>query len=152
MKKQTFWPRFGAWFFDYAVVFAFTWWFVMTNGEPNDDGGYTVTGLAALAVPAFWFFWIVLPEGLWGATLGKKIIGLKIVKTNGQSLGMANAIGRRICDVIDFSLSFGIVAAVCFKNSPIGQRLGDRAMNAVVILAEDYVSPLDAIAANKAEM
>lgn len=152
MNKQIFWHRFGAWFFDYAILFAFTFWFVYSFGEPNDDGGYTVSGISVIAPIAFWFFWLVFPEGMWGATLGKKIIGLKVIKPNGRSLGMANAFGRRLCDVIDFSMSFGIVAILCYSKSPLGQRLGDRAVNSVVILADDYVAPLDVIAANKGQM
>lgn len=152
MKKELFWLRFGAWVFDYAVVFAFTWWYVVTMGEPNDTGGYSVSGFAALVVPAFWFGWFVVPEGLWGATLGKRILGLTVVKTSGSSLGVTSALGRRLCDLVDFSFTFGIVAIVSYRNSALGQRLGDKGVGAVMILAEDHVPPLDRIAANKAEL
>ena len=58
----------------------------MTFGEPNDNGGKTVSGLPALIPMVFWFAWLIIPESLWGTTLGHSLNGLKIVSFSGEKL------------------------------------------------------------------
>ena len=127
-------PRFGAFAIDYMVVLVFCSFHVRMFGERMPDGGYQVTGLPVLAVPGFWFVWLVAPEWLWGATLGKKILGLQVQKIDGSRLGFGGALLRRACDLFDFWMSFGLVATICHLKGSKGQRVGDMAAGAVVVL------------------
>lgn len=129
-------PRFGAFAIDYIAVFIFSVGYARSVGQVMPGGNYQVTGLPALAVPGFWLLWLVIPEWLWGATLGKKIIGLKVEKAEGGTLGFGGALLRRVCDVFDFWMSFGLVATICHLKTAKGQRVGDMAAGTVVILTK----------------
>ncbi len=117
--------RVGATIIDYVIIFAFTFWFIMTFGEPNDTGGKTVTGLPALVPMLFWFAWLIIPESIWGTTLGHSLNGLKIISFSGEKLTFAQAFKRRVCDTIEISWCFGLVAFILSKNTQYNQRLGD---------------------------
>ena len=77
-------PRFGAFAIDYVLLFAVTIVFARSVGELMPDGSYQVTGMPALFVPGFWMVWLVVPEAIWGATLGKMIVGLRVKKLDGD--------------------------------------------------------------------
>ena len=54
-------------------------------------GATTASGFNLTGAPAFlWFFiaigYYILMEGQFGATIGKKLVGLKVVKVDGQAL------------------------------------------------------------------
>jgi uncharacterized RDD family membrane protein YckC len=78
--------------------------------------------------------WLVVPEWLWGATLGKKILGLRVQKADGSRLGFGSALLRRVCDLFDFWMSVGLVATICHLKSAKGQRVGDMAAGAEVVI------------------
>ena len=129
-------PRFGAFAIDYFAVVAAFGAYVRAVGHVTSDGSYQVTGLPALAVPAFWVLWLAIPEWLWGATLGKKIIGLRVRKADGSSFGFGDALLRRVCDLFDFWTSFGLVATICHLKTAKRQRVGDMAAGTVVVRLE----------------
>ncbi len=126
-------PRFGAFAIDYVLLFAVTIVFARSVGELMPDGSYQVTGMPALFVPGFWMVWLVVPEAIWGATLGKMIVGLRVKKLDGSRLGFGSALLRRVCDMFDFWMSFGLVATICHLKTQKGQRVGDMASGSVVI-------------------
>ena len=127
-------PRFGAFAIDYLVVFAVCSVHVRLVGERMPNGGYQVTGLPALVAPGFWFVWLVLPEWRWGVTFGKKMLGLRVQKADGSRLSFGGALLRRVCDIFDFWMSFGLVATICHLKTAMGQRVGDMAAGTVVVL------------------
>jgi len=129
--------RFGAFAIDYGVVFAVWILHAACFGQKLPDGSYQITGLPALVEPALFVGWFVIPEWLWGATLGKKIVGLRVRKLAGSPLGFGGALLRRICDVFDFWMSFGLVATICHLKTVKRQRVGDLAAGAVVVLAKE---------------
>jgi uncharacterized RDD family membrane protein YckC len=135
-------PRFGAFAIDYITVFAVNIAHIQAVGEPTSDGGYQVTGLPALVGPGFWLLWMVVPEWLWGATLGKKILGLRVRKADGSRLGFGGALLRRVCDLFDFWMSFGLVATICHLKTAKGQRVGDMAAGTVVVLVAKQGDPV----------
>jgi uncharacterized RDD family membrane protein YckC len=110
---------------DYVVIGAFFMWFVMTFGEPNDEGGKTVSGTPALIPLAFWFVWLVLIEAFCGATLGHEIVGLKVVSVDGRKISFGQALKRRLCDPIEIGWCLGFIAFIVIKSTEYKQRLGD---------------------------
>ena len=117
--------RFASGAIDYLIIFAFFFVYVLTFGEPNAEGGKTVTGLPALVPMVFWFCWLILPEIVWGTTLGHYINGLKIISTEGEKPSFSQAVRRRFCDAVEISWCFGLVAFILIKNTQHHQRLGD---------------------------
>ncbi|WP_425060401.1 hypothetical protein SCACP_10960 [Sporomusa carbonis] len=71
-------------------------------------------------------------EGLHGATPGKLLCGLKVVKTDGFPCDLRAAVVRTICRIIDGLFGY-LVGAVLVWTSTRNQRLGDRLTNTMVI-------------------
>ena len=102
-------------------------------------GATTASGFNLTGAPAFlWFFiaiaYYILMEGQFGATIGKKLVGLKVVKVDGQALNWQAAIVRNVLRIVDGFL-FYLVGAVIVWSSKNKQRLGDIVAHTAVIRA-----------------
>jgi uncharacterized RDD family membrane protein YckC len=103
--------RFGAWFLDFnveriitSIIVLLIWLVVFRNlggrGESINIEGLPITvqylTLGILFVFTL-FYNIILPMFIYeGQTIGKKVIGLKIVKANGEKAGLLNYVLRYI--------------------------------------------------------
>lgn len=117
--------RFASGAIDYLIIFAFTVLYILLFGETNEEGGKTVSGWPALVPMIFWACWLVLPEVLWGTTLGHVANGLKIISATGEKPSLSQALKRRLCDAIEMTWCFGLIAFILIKNTKFHQRLGD---------------------------
>jgi len=103
-------------------------------------GGTTAAGFHLRGVPfALWLvvaltYYIVM-EAHSGATFGKRLVGLKVVKQEeGATLSWQDSIVRNVLRLVD-GLFFYLVAAILVWTSPTGQRLGDKIAGTVVVRA-----------------
>jgi len=103
-------------------------------------GGVTASGFHLEGVPfAVWLvialaYYIVM-EARSGATLGKRLIGLKVVRLEGGApLDWRSSIVRNVLRLVD-GLFFYLVAAIVVWTSGNKQRLGDRVAGTVVVRA-----------------
>lgn len=87
------------------------------------------TGLLLAILPLAYF---ALLEGFFGATPGKMLLGMRVVKLDGAPIGWREAIVRNLLRYIDEIVLY-LVGAISMWNSPRRQRLGDRAADCVVI-------------------
>jgi len=71
-------------------------------------------------------------EGMHGATLGKLIFKIHVLKEDGNPASIGSALIRSLAFYID-GLFFGIVAAASMRSSELQQRLGDKWAKTVVI-------------------
>ena len=102
-------------------------------------GGATSTGFNLTGAPALVFFLIAFAyftvmEKAMGATLGKKLMGLKVVRENGEAMDWGAAIIRNILRIID-GILFYLVGAIVVWVSKRRQRLGDMAAKTLVVRA-----------------
>lgn len=103
-------------------------------------GNTTSAGFAMEGAPAFlWFaialgYYIVM-EAMAGRTLGKQVMGLKVVKQNGEALDWQGSIIRNVLRIID-GLFFYLVGAIVVWVSKGKQRLGDMAAHTMVVRAK----------------
>lgn len=128
--------RFLAGLIDYAIIYAFFFAFISAFGEPNEEGGYSVTGFLALVPILFWFVFLVVIETIFGATLGNSIVGLQpksLIKNNGE-LSLGQSLKRHVLDPIDM-FPFGLLAIMTIKNTDRNQRLGDIWAKTIVVEA-----------------
>ena len=87
------------------------------------------------AVSSFTYF--VLLEWLFGASIGKLILGIRVVELNGQPCSLLPALVRGAVRFID-GFFFGIPAATSMSSDPeLQQRLGDKAARTVVVDRRD---------------
>lgn len=88
--------------------------------------------------------YFLVQEALYGATIGKRIMGLRVVDTHGQHATFSAVLLRNILRLIDalpvLSISFGIVLNIPYIIggivafiSPYRQRLGDRVAGTLVV-------------------
>ena len=71
-------------------------------------------------------------EVLLGGTVGKLVLGLKVVKENGAPVDWGASIIRTLLRIVD-GLFVYLVAAIVVWTSPTKQRLGDRVAKTLVV-------------------
>jgi uncharacterized RDD family membrane protein YckC len=124
MKPASLWIRALAAVIDVVLVCCVFFLIVHHWGAPNDEGGWTVTGVPALllilGMAAYW----IVPEWLAGTTFGKWACGLCVVKTSGNPITLAQAIERNVARIVD-AFGFYLVAFIAARNNPNRRRLGD---------------------------
>lgn len=81
------------------------------------------------------FAYRVLGEWLSGATLGKLLFGMRVVRLDGRPCGLGAAVLRTVFLPIDFFF-FALPARLSMRE-PLNQRIGDRAASTTVINASD---------------
>src|ERR1043165_4006773 len=83
-SKKSLAKRYYANVIDYFIFFIITFIYIFTLGDVNDHGGYSLTGFRFLIIPATWFIYFPVMEGLTGQSLGKKMFHLYIVDIRGN--------------------------------------------------------------------
>jgi uncharacterized RDD family membrane protein YckC len=119
---------------DTALLFIVGYLIALVTGDTSAEG-FHLSG-----VP--FFIWLVIAlayyivmEAQSGATLGKRLIGLKVVKLEGgASLDWQASIVRNVLRLID-GLFFYLIGAIVVWTSAKKQRLGDKVAGTVVVRA-----------------
>jgi uncharacterized RDD family membrane protein YckC len=89
--------------------------------------GKTILLLAALGVAYY-----TVCEAAAGATLGKRMVGIRVVGEDGEHVTFGAALVRNLVRIVD-SLFFYLVGFMFALTSKRGQRLGDRAARTIVV-------------------
>lgn len=126
--------RFVAGLIDYIIIYGFTFFLSYTIGEPNNEGGTSLSGLPALIPIIFWLIMTVGIESGLGATIGNSLVGLKAIPKNGtnRKLTFSESFKRHLLDPIDMFF-FGLVAIITIKNTEMNQRIGDLWAKTIVV-------------------
>lgn len=98
-------------------------------------GNRVSAGLAALAwFVVSWWYPVLFEAGAWGATPGKKALGLRVVQPTGVPVTFGQAVVRNFLRFVDempfFTYGAGLVCCVASQRF---QRLGDLAAGTVVV-------------------
>ena len=109
-------------------------------------GGVTGTGFRLAGGPMFiWLaialaYYIVL-EAQSGATLGKRIVGLKVVKAEGGGpIDWQASVVRNLLRLVD-GFFFYLVGAIIIWTSDRKQRLGDKVAATIIVRAQRAPEP-----------
>jgi uncharacterized RDD family membrane protein YckC len=120
-------------FFPLAIVIG-----LMTGGgyveqtERSVDAGVDISGRAFWLFFLLWLAYYVFGEALAGATIGKGMVGIRVVDEHGDHPTLGAAIRRNLLRPVD-ALFFYLVGAAFALSSPRRQRLGDRVAHTVVV-------------------
>lgn len=91
-------------------------------------------GFYSLLAFLVFFGYPILTEVLWeGKTIGKAIVGLRVVRTDGGGVGFVASLIRNVIRLIDFLPGFYGVGFVVAMINKRGQRLGDLAADTMVV-------------------
>jgi uncharacterized RDD family membrane protein YckC len=117
---------------DFVMLFAIMFLVALVTGNTS-DAGFELQGAPAGLGFVLWFVYFVAMEATSGATLGKMLVGIKVVRTDGTSpIGWSPALIRNVLRIID-GLFVYLVGAFLASRSPTKQRLGDRVAGTVVV-------------------
>lgn len=99
-------------------------------------------GLIILVMFAIWWLYTVVFEASkLGATLGKLMLGLRVVQSSGAPLTLQHSVIRnllRVADMLPVGYCIGLASCMCTRNF---QRLGDLAADTVVIYKDPKINP-----------
>jgi len=121
----------SAMFFPTTRIVKGVW--VMSSSDHRWAGGLFVTDPLCLVFLVVMFLYFVLFEGLVGATPGKRVLGLRVVRADGTTAGLTRAFLRNVLRVVDSLPALGVLAAILISTSPERARFGDRAAETRVI-------------------
>jgi uncharacterized RDD family membrane protein YckC len=113
------------------------WVMSMLFGSSSAEGGQvsaSMTGLPFVLYLLIVFAYFTLMEGYRGQTVGKMLLGIKVIREdNGEVPGLKVAAIRtilRLIDVLPFAYLVGFIAVLISSKN---QRLGDMAANTLVV-------------------
>jgi uncharacterized RDD family membrane protein YckC len=98
---------------------------IMSAADHRWSHGWLVTDPLCLAFLAVIFLYFVLLEGLAGGTVGKHVVGLRVVGTGGDRVGLGKALVRNILRLVDGLPVMGILGAILIATTSERTRLGD---------------------------
>ena len=120
-------------FFPLGIVLA-----LLSGGGYTESGpGYARAGVNTTE-KAFWMLlflgiaYYTLCEAATGMTLGKRMVGIRVVDEDGDRVTFGASLVRNLLRLVD-AFFFYLVGAVFALTSARGQRLGDRAAHTVVV-------------------
>ena len=96
-----------------------------------ERGGDTAAGIGSIVI---WFVYFAGMEAVWGATLGKMALRLRVIRADGDKPGLGAAVVRNFFKYLGAFTPLGIIVTlVCMTRSPATQRYGDRLVGTTVI-------------------
>jgi len=90
----------------------------LSSGNAGIVALFPVIGIAGS------LYWVVF-EGLWGTTVGKKVIGLRVVDEQGKVPGIVKSLIRNILRIVDALPTLYIIGILLIYTNDDNQRLGD---------------------------
>ena len=126
--------RFLAVLVDWILGLAWTLPFVDIERSP----GYfraELVGNSFAAVVIITLLYFIVMEALFGATVGKFLTGIRVVRADGRRIDGVAALLRNLARIVDFLPFAYLIGAIAVWTSPTRQRLGDRLATTVVVEA-----------------
>lgn len=90
-------------FIDNVVIVSLVvliWGLFYALGIDNPDSGDDPSGVTALAILIIYFLYSPVLIGIWGTTIGKRALGLYVVRSNGARCGFWRALGRQLAQIL----------------------------------------------------
>jgi uncharacterized RDD family membrane protein YckC len=79
------------------------------------------------------FAYLIIMEAYAGWTVGKRVLGMKVVDESCGKIGLSRSIIRNLLRLIDGLPAFNILGIVLIISSPKDQRFGDRIAKTYVV-------------------
>jgi len=111
---------------------------VVTWGNPVPTEGFaswgTDTTVPGIWTIALWLAYYIVFEGMFSATPGKALNGLRVVSTNGRPLTLRSIVIRNVLRPVDALPFLYLIGGVAVFATPVSQRVGDMAAGTTVVL------------------
>lgn len=100
-------------------------WLMGANDHRWSHGWVVFDPICAVFLAIMVLYFVGL-EGLVGATLGKCVLGIRVVRLDRGKPGLARSLGRNLLRLVDGLPVLNIVGVVLILRSPERARFGDR--------------------------
>ena len=131
--------RAGATIIDIVIFWALSFLVAIATGETS-GAGFSMGTLGSCLVGIIGIAYYVVMETMYGGTVGKLALGLKVVKEDGSALDWQTSIVRTLLRIVD-GLFFYLIGAILVWTSPTNQRLGDKVAKTFVVKKDQVVGP-----------
>ena len=118
---------------DLAITFVILWIVASFTGQTTENG-FHLTGAPAFIGLGISIVYFVVMEALFGATVGKLLLKLRVVKADGSPIGWRESIVRNVLRVID-GFALYLIGFIVLCATAKQQRIGDLAAGSVVVKA-----------------
>jgi len=140
--------RFIAWLLDTSVLGLFFGIIIYVlfafNVFKNTDSDTVIAIISGILFVIKYLYSLVIEIITNGQSIGKKIVGIIVIKLNGNSLTTSDYLIRWAYRAIDFGITLFSVGTISILMSEKNQRLGDMIANTTVIkLKPDRIVTLD---------
>ena len=130
--------RFLALFIDGLVISVIMMFFFVLISSIYSDSMYEETGnmgriISLLPVSLFIAYQFLSEVLANGQSLGKKAIGIKVVRLDGKHPSIIDYLLRAVFQIVDTLFSSGIIGGLLISSTSKSQRLGDMTANTTVI-------------------
>ena len=130
-EKSSISRRIGASLIDiFVYYFLCIFLALIFNQSTNSIFSFNLTGIPAVISFIIFFFLWPISEGLWGQTIGKRLLDIKVVTKRNEQINIGQAFIRFFLGFIDFFFLVGIIVAAVNKDN---QRIGDAAAATFVV-------------------
>ena len=123
---------FCAIFFPTTRIIKGVW--VMSGSEHLWGYGWLITDPLCLIFLAIMVLYFIILEASFGATIGKKLLGMRVIGADGMVPGLWRSVQRNILRIIDSLPTLNILGAALILMSPEKARFGDRIAGTRVII------------------
>ncbi|MFC1893902.1 RDD family protein [Chloroflexota bacterium] len=79
------------------------------------------------------FAYLILMEAYVGWTIGKRMLGMRVLDRNGNKIGFSKSAIRNLLRIVDGLPAFNLLGIILISRSPTGQRFGDRVAGTYVL-------------------
>lgn len=110
---------------DFMVLVVVATVLAMIGGTLSVVSGAAGTAASILLPAMFWFGYGPIAEWRGGQTLGKRLLGLRVVAESGQALTLSQALVRNLLWPVDILPGLGLVAAISAMVGARPRRIGD---------------------------
>ncbi len=119
------------------VLFIFA--VIAVAGEAIGDAGLSGVGTGVMLTLAFaieWGYFVLLEMLMGGQSIGKRVLGLRVISDDGRPLGFGASVLRNLVRAADFlPMMYALGVAVMMKDQRF-RRLGDMAAGTLVVVEE----------------
>jgi len=133
-----FWIRFSAYVIDYVILLIPTLLasFLLRATDPKDTAFVYIDTITTVII--WWVYTAVLQSSDWQATLGKKLLGLKVVDCEGARISFGRATGRYFAGFLSLILLFAGFIMVAFTKKK--RALHDKMAGTLVVRTSKWLS------------
>lgn len=130
VQLASFGTRLVAGLIDLAPILIFLGW-VWTQANQQELVSTTRGQILAYLVSAIYLLHTTVVEAIFGRTIGKMFVGLKVVMADGSPAGVGPLVLRNVLRIIDLAFTFLPLLAIFYM--PSRQRIGDIAAKTIVV-------------------